>query len=341
MFTIRATPGRRSSGARAALPVWLLLCTAAGCNGCEKEPDPIVIPPEPTVAPSAASAAAERMIDSAKSAVVEVMPKPRCPPAMVKVTPSGAQPFCVDRYEAMLVDHQTGARISPYYPPDRKLARFIANDWEDKRRTMGGPEARKIPLPTLPAWQQQKNFKPRAQSRKAVTPNGYTSGVRAIEACRHAAKRLCTPEEWRTACGGEQGWDFPYGPEYVQGKCNVFREAHPAVELHDDASMGHTDPRLNRVVVKGRPLLRKTGATPSCASRWGDDAIYDMVGNLDEWIDDPGGSFAGGFYARSTREGCKWRSTAHVPHYADYSTGVRCCDDLPEVRVPGINAPAD
>ena len=75
------------------------------------------------------------------------------------------------------------------------------------------------------------------------------------------------------------------------------------------------------------PLLRTTGATSSCASRWGDDAIYDMVGNIDEWVDEKGGAFAGGFYSRSTTNGCEALVTAHPTAYADYSTGVRCCKD--------------
>ncbi|HSN99577.1 MAG TPA: hypothetical protein VLS89_14885, partial [Candidatus Nanopelagicales bacterium] len=64
-----------------------------------------------------------------------------------------------------------------------------------------------------------------------------------------------------------------------------------------------------------------------CQSRWGSDAIHDMVGNLDEWVDDPDGAFAGGFYSRSTRAGCDALVTAHPRAYADYSTGVRCCRD--------------
>ena len=92
--------------------------------------------------------------------------------------------------------------------------------------------------------------------------------------------------------------------------------------------MGHADPRLNLVTVNGRPVLRKTGTTPECASTWGDDAVYDMVGNLDEWVDEPGGVFAGGFYARSSKDGCAWRASGHPFHYADYSTGVRCCGEL-------------
>ena len=73
------------------------------------------------------------------------------------------------------------------------------------------------------------------------------------------------------------------------------------------------------------PLLRPTGATPACGSHFGSDTIYDMVGNLDEWVDDEPGMFVGGFYARSTNKGCEAQVSSHAPTYYDYSTGARCC----------------
>jgi len=259
-----------------------------------------------------------------------VMPVPRCPPEMVLVW-AGVRRYCVDRYEAMLVDAETGARISPYYTPSRKWAKQAASYWESHRREVGDDKAQAIGLPALPAWQLQRDFEPKAVSRGAVTPNGHVRGVDAEVACEKAGKRLCTWQEWHQACRGESGQQHPYGPTYEHGRCNVFREAHPAAVLHDDASRGHTDPRLNLVRVNGKPLLRKTGATPACASKWGDDAIYDMVGNLDEWVANPDGEFAGGFYARSAKEGCERHTTAHPLIYGDYSLGVRCCQSLPSV----------
>ena len=95
--------------------------------------------------------------------------------------------------------------------------------------------------------------------------------------------------------------------------------------LHGNASINHTDPRLTLVSVGGRPLLRQTGATPECKSEWGADAIYDMVGNLDEWVDDAKGAFQGGFFSRSTRDGCDSRISSHARTYYDYSLGARCC----------------
>ncbi|AKT40023.1 hypothetical protein [Chondromyces crocatus] len=258
-------------------------------------------------------------------------PERRCPPEMVRV----ARSFCVDRFEASLVDVETGSALSPYYPPSRRQATSIEKLWQKQRLEMGDEEAQAMALPLLPAFQRQRDVEARAVSRKGVVPQGYTSGEKAELACKNAGKRLCSLVEWRTACMGEEQLQFPYGPKYQGGKCNVFRETHPALVLHDDMSRGHSDPRLNQVKHKGRPLLRRTGETSTCMSTWEDDAIADMVGNLDEWVADEAGTFVGGFYARSTRDGCMSTVTAHTFEYFDYSTGIRCCMDLPEAR-PGV-----
>src|SRR5262249_165823 len=130
-----------------------------------------------------------------------------------------------------------------------------------------------------------------------------------------------------TACRGEANTDFPYGDDWIEGACNVFREDHPAAVLHGNVSVGHLDPRLNHVAAKGRPLFQTAGASPACRSRWGSDAVYDLVGNVDEWVDrgDKGPAFAGGFYSRGTRAGCDSLVASHPRAYFDYSTGVRCC----------------
>ena len=192
------------------------------------------------------------------------------------------------------------------------------------------PEARAIPLPPLPELQSRPgDYQPRAVSRAGVVPQAYLSGALAKVACANAGKRLCTEEEWTTACRGAEARKFPYGARFEDGRCNVYRHLHPAMLLHGASFYGHLDPRLNLVVDSNRdPLLRLTGATAGCRSGWGSDAAYDMVGNLDEWVDDPSGAFVGGFYARSTREGCEARVGVHPPIYYDYSTGARCCSSL-------------
>lgn len=257
----------------------------------------------------------------ATEGILVPQPRRRCPPEMVDV----AGRFCIDRFETRLVNATTLEPLSPYYHPTKAQTRASYNRWQRQHATVGSRKARTIPPPAPPDWQLSGEFTLAASSSRGVVPSGYMNREVAENACRNAGKRLCTAEEWVTACRGEERQKYPYGAEYRQNACNVFRATHPAAVLHDNASIGHLDPRLNQVTERGSPLLMTTGATETCRSRWGDDGVYDMVGNLDEWVDDPEGTFLGGFYARNTREGCDARIEVHPSEYFDYSLGTRCC----------------
>jgi hypothetical protein len=236
--------------------------------------------------------------------------------------------FCIDRWEVSVVDRATRMSLSPFYPPHPRLLRRVHQVWQLERHNFGDEGARIMPLPLPPRRQRRAQFRPVAVSRPGVIPQGYLTYYLAKQICRNAGKRLCREEEWVSACRGAAQTRFPYGAHYVRARCNVHRELHPAHVLHGNASVGHTDPRLNLVVENGSdPLLRVTGATATCASQWGEDRLYDMVGNLDEWIDDERGVFVGGFYARMTTKGCEARIGGHAPSYYDYSLGTRCCRD--------------
>ena len=70
-----------------------------------------------------------------------------------------------------------------------------------------------------------------------------------------------------------------------------------------------------------------TGARAGCVSA---DGAFDMMGNLHEWTANPAGTFRGGFYVDTARNGpgCQYATTAHDRSYWDYSTGFRCCAEL-------------
>lgn len=247
-------------------------------------------------------------------------PPRRCPPEMVDVNGR----FCIDRFEAQLVEVETGRPLSPFHHPKRELALRDHAEWSKKAQKVGPITARKIALPDLPAWQTERELRFRARSKGAEIPSAYLDLESARSACENAGKRLCTRQEWQTACRGEKATRHPYGDRFVQGRCNIER-VHPAPHLHGKSWQGELDPRLNLVVADGERLLLPTGNMPDCTSAWGDDRIYDMVGNLDEWVDEPEGEFLGGFYARETRHGCDARIDLHSADYYDYSLGTRCC----------------
>lgn len=237
----------------------------------------------------------------------------RCPADMVDVRGE----FCIDRYEAELFDVRSSQALSPYYHPTRGQTRASFTRYRAIAARKGAPE-----LPSPPPFQLETDFEPAARSTAHVIPSGYLSGVVAKQACERAGKRLCSYAEWLTACRGEARRAFPYGDRYEDGACNVHRGSHPAALLHGNPSIHHLDPRLNRVSDAEGPLLRPTGSLPRCKSAWNQDGAFDMVGNLDEWVED---SFAGGFYARGTRDGCEARIRSHPRDYFDYSLGTRCC----------------
>jgi formylglycine-generating enzyme required for sulfatase activity len=312
---------------RASLSMLAALGLASGCT-CQEE-----LPRDGAEVPASAPPSADApqvlyLPDAAFAPRVEraeAPAAPRCPLDMVDV--DGA--FCIDRYEAVLIDHDEERPLSPYYHPTRARTRSNYAEWaklDPAEATWFGPSRLSAPrLPSPPPWQLSTTFEPRARNERGVIPQGYLSGEIARVACENAGKRLCLEEEWVHACRGEDDLDFPYGASYEAGACNVARGRHPAALLHGNASINHRDPRLNLVADGDGPLLRRTGDTPRCASPWGDDAIYDMVGNVDEWIDDDSGVFLGGFYSRKTEKGCAMRVGAHPPAYYDYSLGVRCC----------------
>jgi sulfatase modifying factor 1 len=237
----------------------------------------------------------------------------RCPAEMVDVRGQ----FCVDRYEMSLVDRTTELPVSPHYHPTRAQTRA---SWE---RYRGEALKAGVNVPPPPSFQLERDPALLARSLPGVLPQGYLNRDLAEAACRAAGKRLCTHDEWVLACRGEKNRKYPYGEVYSEGACNVFREAHPAAVLHGNPSREHLDPRLGLVTSERGPLLRTSGATTSCRSEWAGDGVFDMVGNIDEWVED--GGFLGGFFSRATREGCDARVASHPAFYFDYSTGGRCC----------------
>jgi sulfatase modifying factor 1 len=251
----------------------------------------------------------------------------RCPPDMVRV-----RGFCIDRWEASMVDKDSGEQLSPYYPPQPRLLREVWQAWELDAPAFGAEGPRRMPIPELTEWQRTHSFDAKAVSRPSVVPQAYVPYPVAKRACENARKRLCTRDEWVLACKGEAQTKFPYGESFERTKCNVWGYVHPGVVLHQGASFGHRDPRLNLVATEGgqKTLVRRTGTTATCRSVWGGDAIYDMVGNIDEWVDGDRPEFVGGFYARATSNGCEARVTNHAPMYYDYSIGTRCCKDARE-----------
>lgn len=176
--------------------------------------------------------------------------------------------------------------------------------------------------------QPDENGTPRmAKSEAGVVPQGYINEIAAQEACQQAGKRLCTSAEWLRACRGSNDWTYPYGNDYQTDACNDYREEPPIVTLYSPNEPDWSDldnPDINQLP----DTVDLTGANTSCVTPEG---VYDLVGNLHEWVDDPAGTFRGGFYVEAyiNGDGCLYATTAHNVSHFDFSTGFRCCADAP------------
>jgi sulfatase modifying factor 1 len=201
--------------------------------------------------------------------------------------------FCIDAYEATLEERvgDEWTRASPY-------------------ETIGDREVRATVGP-------------------GRVPQGYISGEEAAAACEASGKRLCSTDEWLAACQGPDGWTWPYGATYESGACNdVYAGGHPVVDYFGTSEGVWDGAHMNDPGINQQPDSLAAGGTFSrCESAWG---AFDLHGNLHEWIDDPDGTFRGGFYADGeiNGPGCTYRTTAHSVGYHDYSTGFRCCSSL-------------
>jgi hypothetical protein len=165
----------------------------------------------------------------------------------------------------------------------------------------------------------------RAISEPHVYPQGYISATQAERACSASGKRLCKVAEWQQACRGPENKKYGYAEQRERGRCND-NGKNPVVKMfgfrYDATTMNN--PQLNQIA----GTLAKTGDRTGCSNEYG---VYDMVGNLHEWVDDPKGTFYGGYYQDVASvghgEGCGYVTTAHEARYHDYSTGFRCCAD--------------
>ncbi len=209
---------------------------------------------------------------------------PGCPPGMAKV-----DTFCIDRYEAMLVEVKAGGALGPWSP----------------FRSPGSATVR-------------------ALSVAGAVPQAYINQTQAAAACASAGKRLCSDSEWLRACRGSSSQTYPYGNTRQPGVCNDARSCHPVVQYFE-TSANWIWSKLSHPCINQLPDgLAKTGHHAGCKTVEG---AFDMMGNLHEWTSNPSGTFRGGFYVdtKVNGNGCLYKTTAHNTSYADYSTGFRCC----------------
>ena len=170
-----------------------------------------------------------------------------CPAGMSRVTT-----FCVDTYEAYVVEVDDAGVESPHSP----------------YATLGD------------------GVVARARVAAGVVPQAYVSQVQAAAACAQAGKRLCAASEFTLACrGADAGDDYPYGgTTRVPGDCNEGQGSPlPAFFGSDSSSWTYADLNDPRLDDRDGGLV-PSGSLPRCISPFG---VADCVGNVIEWGADP------------------------------------------------------
>jgi hypothetical protein len=179
-----------------------------------------------------------------------------------------------------------------------RVIRHTANDYETEIKRYAKPLfcPEGMILVDLPPGKEGRPFfkvcidKYEYPNTKGAMPKGNVSYPEARRLCEAQGKRLCTSTEWQWACSGLEGYTYPYGWHFEKDKCNA----------------------------RGVNDLESTGLRHHCRGKFG---VYDMVGNIFEWVTGPDGNPAlmGGPYSK-----CQTVSPG-VGGSAKPQTGLRCC----------------
>lgn len=152
--------------------------------------------------------------------------------------------------------------------------------------------------------------------------------------CESDGKRLCWASEWTAACEGPAHTPFPYGWKRDHDKCNMDnfyiepRRFGPNGQFYFYAR----DPEIRTQELIRLDQSVPSGSMISCRSGFG---VYDMTGNVDEWVTSDiapreaskWAGLKGGAWGH-VRSQCRPTTFSHQPGFAYYFVGFRCCRDV-------------
>jgi formylglycine-generating enzyme len=170
-------------------------------------------------------------------------------------------------------------------------------------------------------------------NQAGVKPTVAVTWDEARELCATEGKRLCTADEWTQACEGPEHTPYPYGFVRNGEACNHDKQ----YIMPDDNA--YQNPQTRAKEVERVNQSEPSGARSSCVSAYG---VFDMTGNVDEWVLNESGSENGpeyqsglkGGYWGPVRNRCRPATTDHNRWHHGYQIGFRCCAD------PGHNGPS-
>jgi formylglycine-generating enzyme required for sulfatase activity len=147
---------------------------------------------------------------------------------------------------------------------------------------------------------------------RAAYPMNCVNFDGAQQYCTWVGGRLCTEDEWQAACKGTDERAFPYGAEFDAAACNV----NPG----------------SAAVAGGTFDSAPVGAKTTCQG--GLPGLFDMAGNVSEWLNDCKGSyckFRGAAYLTNDPvehfSGCGGVCSGNQKTLMSNTVGIRCCRD--------------
>jgi hypothetical protein len=175
-----------------------------------------------------------------------------------------------------------------------------------------------------------------APNAEGALPLAMQTAIEGQAWCEARGKRLCTEDEWISACEGKQHSKYPYGNTYVAHRCNddktwispdwaALATWPSAQSMQEAGSLYQADP---------------SGARAECAS---EDGVLDLTGNVAEWVVR---TLPNANNFEHVMKGCYWSkcfgganpscgfvNPAHPGTFRTYEAGFRCCK-APELRPP-------
>ncbi|MEL6341630.1 MAG: thioredoxin domain-containing protein [Myxococcota bacterium] len=164
-----------------------------------------------------------------------------------------------------------------------------------------------------------------AKSGKHEIPATQMSWFAARDACEAAGRRMCTEEEWIAACQNaapvDDDNDGEFADDMVEGTTYPYDDFHSRNRCWDGHSRGTMcGPKQDEAC---RPVY--TGEMPGCISA---DGVYDMTGNVEEWVGatpETAVLLGGAFDTSKDHARCFRRNDVYGPGYSNVRTGFRCC----------------
>ena len=182
----------------------------------------------------------------------------------------------------------------------------------------------------IDAFEASIDAKGRARSVSGVRP-AEASWFEARDACKSAGKRLCSEEEWVSACTGtpavDNDGDGDFSDDAVEGSLFPYGLFHEGGRCNDNQLDGGN--------------AAATGSKLGCRSPAG---VFDQSGNLAEWtgLTEATGVLSGTDFRWGPKATCMKRHERFGLGYRNATTGFRCCADAavpPPTADGGVAAP--